>query len=93
MFEAAKDGRDPGGHLMGSLVHIVSQLNPERSYLHPQVVFRMIAQGEPVPLGEDGDQRWAVPSAITMVEEDDPGDGHATLPALEVDDFALPGRG
>jgi hypothetical protein len=71
----------------------MSQLNPERTYLHPQVVFRMIAQGEPVPLGEGGEQRWAVPNAITMVEEDDRDDGHGTSLALELDDFALPGNG
>jgi hypothetical protein len=78
---------------MGSLVHIVSQLNPERSYLHPQAVFRKIELGEPVPLGDDGDRKWAVPHAITMIEEDDRGDGHDSLWAFDPDDLAVPGRG
>jgi hypothetical protein len=78
---------------MGSLLHIASQLNPERSYLHPQAVFRKIEQGEPVPLGEEGDQKWVVPHAITMIQEDDPGDGHAPLRGFDANDFALPGRG
>ena len=78
---------------MGSLLHIISQLNPERSYLHPQAVFRKIERGEPVPLGEDGQRKWAVPHAITMVQEDDRGDRHDSLRALDPDDFALSGRG
>jgi hypothetical protein len=78
---------------MGSLLHIVSQLNPERSYLHPQAVFRMIQRGEPVPLGEDGDRKWAVANAITMIEADDRGDGHPSSRTLDVDEFALTARG
>ena len=78
---------------MASLVHIVSQLNPERSYLHPGAIFRMIERGEPVPLGEDGDQKWAVPNAITMIEEDDRGDGHASSRTLDVNDFTLTAHG
>ena len=62
---------------MGSLLHIVSQLNPERSYLHPQAVFWKIERGEPVPLGEEGEHRWAVAHAITMVQEDERDDGHS----------------
>jgi hypothetical protein len=54
---------------MGSILHITSQLNPERTYLHPDAVFHLIERGEPVTLGEDGDQRWAVPHAITIVEK------------------------
>jgi hypothetical protein len=78
---------DEGDHLMGSLLHIVSQLNPERSYLQPQAVFRKIERGEPVPLGEHDDRRWAVPHAITMIEEDDRVDGHASSRTLDADDF------
>jgi len=78
---------------MGSRLHIVSQLNPERSYLHPQAVFRMIERGEPVPLGEDGDRKWAVPNAITMIEEDDRGDDHTSSRTFDVDDFALTAHG
>jgi hypothetical protein len=84
---------DQGGDLMGSLVYIVSQLNPERSYLHPQAVFRMIERGEPVPLGENGDRKWALANAITMIEEDDRGDAQAYLRALDAGDFAVLGRG
>ncbi|HJS92947.1 MAG TPA: hypothetical protein VJ741_01695 [Solirubrobacteraceae bacterium] len=76
---------------MGSLLHIVSQLNPERSYLHPQAVFRLIERGEPVPLGEDGERKWAVPQAITMIEEVERGDGH--LPrSFDPGHFTLSGQ-
>jgi hypothetical protein len=74
---------------MGSLVHIVSQLSPERSYLQPQAVFRKIERGEPVPLGEDDGRKWAVPHAITMIEENDRDDGHDASRMLDADDFAL----
>jgi hypothetical protein len=61
---------------MGSIVHIKSQLNTERTYLRPYAVFRLIERGEPVPLGDPGEHRWAIPSAITVVEkEDDRDDG------------------
>ena len=53
---------------MGSILHITGQLNTERTYLYPQAVFHKIQQGEPVPLGEHGDQKWTVPHAITIVE-------------------------
>jgi hypothetical protein len=56
---------------MGSILHISSQLDVERSYLHPRAVFRLIERGEPVPLGELGDRRWAVAHAITIVESDE----------------------
>lgn len=59
------------GELMGSILHITSQLNPERTYLHPQAVFYRIERGEPVPLGEEDERKWAVPQAITIVEEED----------------------
>jgi hypothetical protein len=76
---------------MASLLHIVSQLNPERSYLHPQAVFRLIERGEPVPLGEDGDRKWAVPQAITMIEEVERGDDH--LPrSFDAGRFTLSGQ-
>jgi hypothetical protein len=55
---------------MGCILHITSQLNTERTYLHPQAVFHKIQRGEPVPLGGPDEQRWAVPQAITMVESD-----------------------
>ena len=45
---------------MGSILHIASQLNTERTYLHPQAVFHKIRRGEPVPLGEEGARKWAV---------------------------------
>jgi hypothetical protein len=56
---------------MGSILHIRSQQNAVRTYLHPQAVFDKIERGEPVPLGAEGEQKWAVPEAITIVEEDD----------------------
>jgi hypothetical protein len=56
---------------MGAIVHIASQLNTERTYLDPHAVFHKIKLGEPVPLGEPGDEKWAVSSAITLVETDD----------------------
>jgi hypothetical protein len=56
---------------MGSILHITSQLNTERTYLHPQAVFSKIERGEPVPLGEEDERKWAVPEAITIVEEED----------------------
>ncbi len=65
---------------MGSILYITSQLNPERSYLHPHAVFRKIERGEPVPLGEHGERKWAVPHAITMVQQDEHGDGHHSSP-------------
>ena len=59
---------------MGSILHITSQLNTERTYLHPQAVFHKIRRGEPVPLGEQGERKWAVPDAITIVQEDETND-------------------
>jgi hypothetical protein len=59
---------------MGSILHIASQLNPERTHLHPHAVFRLIERSEPVPLGERGERKWAVASAITLVEQDDERD-------------------
>lgn len=59
---------------MGSILHITSQLNTEQTYLHPQAVFDKIKRGEPVPLGEEGEHKWAVPQAITLVEEDEAAD-------------------
>ena len=56
---------------MGSILHITSQLNTERTYLHPQAVFYRIEPGEPVPLGEEDERKWAVAQAITIVEEED----------------------
>lgn len=61
---------------MGSILHITSQLNTERTYLHPQAVFYKIRRGEPVPLGEEGERKWAVPDAITIVQEDETSDEH-----------------
>ena len=62
---------------MGSILHITSQLNTERTYLHPQAVFHKIQRGQPVPLGDPGEQRWAVPQAITVVESDAQRDDQA----------------
>jgi hypothetical protein len=59
---------------MGSILNITSQLNTERTYLHPQAVFHKIERGEPIPLGAPGEQKWAVPHAITLVQEDDDDD-------------------
>jgi hypothetical protein len=56
---------------MGSILYISSQLNTERTYLHPQAVFDKIKRGEPVPLGEHGEHKWAVADAITIVQEDE----------------------
>ena len=56
---------------MGSILHITSQLNTERTYLHPQAVFSKIERGELVPLGEEDERKWAVPEAITIVEDED----------------------
>jgi hypothetical protein len=55
---------------MGSILHIASQLSTERTYLHPEGVFQKIRRREPVPLGEPGEQRWALPTAITLVEKE-----------------------
>jgi hypothetical protein len=60
--------------LMGSILHITSHLNAERTYLTPEAVFHRIERGEPVPLGEPSEQRWAVPHAITVVERDEEPD-------------------
>jgi hypothetical protein len=62
---------------MGSILHIASQFDTERTYLHPKAVFDRIRRGEPVPLGELGERRWALSHAITIVqgeEEDDATD-------------------
>jgi hypothetical protein len=59
---------------VGSILHITSQLNTERTYLHPQAVFYKIKRGEPVPLGEEGEHKWAAPQAITIVQEDEGDD-------------------
>jgi hypothetical protein len=65
---------------MGSILHITSQLNPERTYLHPQAVFNLIERGKAVPLGVLGEQKWAVPQAITIIENDDEHDEHRWSP-------------
>jgi hypothetical protein len=65
---------------MGSILHITSQLNSERTYLHPEAVFNLIERGEAVPLGELGEQKWAVPHAITIVENDDEHDANRRTP-------------
>ena len=62
---------------MGSILHITSQLNPEWSYLHPQAVFHKIKSGEPIPLGDEGEHKWAVPQAITIVQEDESDDEYS----------------
>ena len=62
---------------MGSILHITSQLNPEWSYLHPQAIFHKIKAGEPIPLGDEGEHKWAVPQAITIVQEDKSDDEYA----------------
>jgi hypothetical protein len=59
---------------MGSVLHITSQLNTERTYLPPPAVFQKIELGQPVPLGRPGEQKWALANAITLVEKDDEGD-------------------
>lgn len=64
---------------MGSILHIRSQLNTERTYLKPQAVFYKINRGEPVPLGDEGEHKWAVPQAITIVQEDDVDDEYPWL--------------
>lgn len=51
---------------MGSILHITSQLNPEWSYLHPQAVFHKIKSGGPIPLGHEGEHKWAVPQALMI---------------------------
>ncbi len=56
---------------MASILHITRQLNTERTFLDPAAVFHKIERGERVPLGKPGDQKWAVPHAITVVEEVD----------------------
>jgi hypothetical protein len=61
---------------MGSILHITSQLNTERTYLHPQAVFQKISRGEPIPLGDEGEHKWAVPQAITIVQEDEGDDDY-----------------
>jgi hypothetical protein len=33
-------------------------------------IFRLIERGGPIPLGERGEQRWAIPSAIILVEHE-----------------------
>lgn len=59
---------------MGSILHITSQFDTERTHLHPQAVFHKIERGEPVPLGELGERRWAVPCAITIVQGEEDGE-------------------
>lgn len=54
---------------MGSILHITGQLNAEWTHLHPQAVFYKIERGEPIPLGHEGEHKWAVPQAVTIVEE------------------------
>jgi hypothetical protein len=53
---------------MGSILHITGQFDTERTYLHPQAVFDRIRRGEPIPLGELGERRWALSYAITIVQ-------------------------
>lgn len=67
---------------MASILHIASQLNTEWTYLHPQAVFHKIKCGEPVPLGEQGEHKWAVPHAITIVQEDDTEDEYPRVDPL-----------
>ena len=71
---------------MGSILHITSQLNTERTYLHPRAVFDKIERGEPVPLGEPGEHRWAVPNAITLVEKEGRDDDRQPAPWPEVEE-------
>ncbi len=54
---------------MGSILHITSQRNTVRIYLHPQAGFFKIERCEPVPLGQEDERKWAIPQAITIVEE------------------------
>lgn len=60
---------------MGSILHIASQFDTERTHLRPQAVFERIRRGEPVPLGEPGERRWALSHAITVVQSEEPDDG------------------
>ena len=55
---------------MGSILHITSQRNTVRIYLHPQAGFFKIERCEPVPLGQEDERKWAIPQAITIVEEE-----------------------
>lgn len=71
---------------MGSIVHITGQLETERTYLHPHAVFYKIERGKPVPLGDPGEQRWAVPSAITLVEEEGCDENRRSAPWPEAED-------
>jgi hypothetical protein len=64
---------------VGSVLYVASQFDTERTYLHPQAVFHKIKRGEPVPLGEEGDRKWAVPHAITMVQQDEADDDYRSM--------------
>jgi hypothetical protein len=59
---------------MGSILHIASQFDTERTYLHPRAVFDRIRRGEPVPLGELGERRWVLSHAITIVQGEEQDD-------------------
>jgi hypothetical protein len=60
---------------MGSILHIASQFDTERTHLHPRAVFGKIRRGEPVPVGEPGERRWALSHAITIVQGEERDDG------------------
>jgi hypothetical protein len=75
---------------MGSILHITGQFDTAHTYLHPRAVFDRIRRGEPVPLGEPGERRWALSYAITIVqgEEDDDGTDYSISALLTGDSAA-----